>query len=457
MTQEEKAKLLTKIGVISLGCSKNRVDTEVMLGILEKEGYTFVADIREADVVLINTCSFIAEAREEALGAILEAGQQKRYGTVKAIVVTGCFPERYRDSLRQMAPEVDVFLGSAGYKDISKAIKDALENKRVEYFPDLTLTEKFDERLISTKKPTAYVKIAEGCNNGCTYCVVPQVRGPFQSRTMESIEKEVRDLVSRGYSEIVLVAQDTTKYGIDLYKKPTLPILLMKLAAIPGLRWLRLLYAYPEGISDELLQVMSKHDNIVKYLDMPVQHMSDDVLKRMNRATTRQSVLDTVERIRKSHPDFIIRSTVIVGFPGETRDDYLELLKGIRKAEFDRLGVFPYSREEGTPAAQMEDQIDDNTKESRFDTIMNDQAPISYMRNRKRIGREYDVLIEGYDAKSRLYYGRSYAEAPEVDGLIFIRTKEGLEPGRYYRARIIQALNYDCRAELIDEPQKVKA
>lgn len=454
MTKTEKMK--TKIGVISLGCSKNRVDTEVMLGILRDEGYTFVPKMEDADVILINTCAFIADAREEALGAILEAGQQKRYGSVKAIVVAGCFPERYRERLRQMAPEVDVFLGSAGYKNISRAIQDALANNRVEYFPDLKLTEQFDDRLISTAKPTAYVKIAEGCDNGCTYCVIPTVRGRFQSRSVDSIEQEVRDLVRRGYSEIVLVAQDTTKYGIDLFGRPVLPQLLKRLAAIPGLRWLRLLYTYPEGITDELLEVMSTHDNIVKYLDMPVQHMSDAVLKRMNRATTRQAVLDTVERIRKAHPDFIIRSTVIVGFPGETREDYQELLKGLRKAEFDRLGVFPYSREEGTAAAQMDHQIDENTKESRFDTVMNDQAPISYMRNRKRIGREYDVLIEGYDVKSKLYYGRSYAEAPEVDGMIFIRSRQGLEPGRYYRARIIQALNYDCRAELVDEPERAR-
>lgn len=455
MTTKEKN--ATSIGVVSLGCSKNRVDTEVMLGILRDEGYMFVPSMADADVILINTCAFIADAREEALGVILEAGQQKRYGSVKAIVVTGCFPERYRERLRQMAPEVDVFLGTAAYKDISRAIQDALANNRVEYFPDLKMTEKFDRRVITTAKPTAYVKIAEGCDNGCTYCVIPQVRGRFQSRTVESIEEEVTNLVNNGYSEIVLVAQDTTKYGKDLYGRPVLPQLLRRLASIRRLKWLRLLYAYPEGITDQLLEVMSKHDNIVKYLDMPVQHMSNAVLKRMNRNTTYESILETVERIRAAHPDFIIRSTVIVGFPGETRDDYYTLLKGLRKVQFDRLGVFPYSREEGTAAALMDHQIDDNTKESRFDTIMNDQAPISYVRNRKRIGRQYDILIEGYDPKTKLYYGRSYAEAPEVDGLVFIRHNKLLENGRYYPARIIQALNYDCRADIVDEVSEEKS
>lgn len=452
MTKKEKQ--ATKIGVISLGCSKNRVDTEVMLGILRDEGYAFVTNMADADVVLINTCTFIADAREEALGAILEAGQQKRYGSVKAIVVTGCLPERYREQLRRMAPEVDVFVGAAGYKKISKAIEDAMENKRVEYFPDLELTERFDKRLITTEKPTAYVKIAEGCDNGCTYCVIPQVRGKFQSRPIESIEAEVKKLVGAGYTEIVLVAQDTTKYGIDIYGKPALPHLLTRLAELPGVKWLRLLYAYPEGITDRLLDVMCKHKNIVKYLDMPVQHMSDSVLKRMHRNTSQEAILKTVERIREASPDFIIRSTVIVGFPGETREEYYELLKGLRTAQFDRLGVFPYSREEGTPAARMPNQVDDNTKESRFDTVMNDQAPISYIRNRKRIGRVYDVLIEGYDPNSKLYYGRSYAEAPEVDGLIFIRHNKVLDRGRFYKARIIQALNYDCRADIVEDEEE---
>ena len=448
MTRAEKES--TRIGVISLGCSKNRVDTEVMLGILRDEGYAFTLNIADADVVLINTCTFIADAREEALGAILEAGQQKRYGNVKAIVVTGCLPERYRDKLRRMAPEVDVIVGAAGYKKISKALEDALEKKRTEYFPNLDLTERFDKRLITTKLPTAYVKIAEGCDNGCTYCIVPQVRGKFQSRPMESIEAEVRSLTAAGYREIVLVAQDTTKYGVDIYGKPVLPVLLTRLSAVPGVKWLRLLYAYPEGITDTLLDVMCRNKNIVKYLDMPIQHMSDTVLKRMRRQTTQENILKTVERIRAADPGFILRSTVIVGFPGETRDEFSELLKGLRTAQFDRLGVFPYSREEGTVAARMPGQISDDVKESRFDTVMNDQAPISYVRNRKRIGREYDVLLEGYDPQGRVFYGRTYAEAPEVDGLIFIRHDELLELGRFYKARILQALNYDCRATIVE-------
>lgn len=440
-----------KIGVISLGCPKNLVDTEVMIGTLKEAGYEFVQDIAQADVVLINTCSFIADAREEAFGAILEAGQQKRYGTVKGIIVTGCLPQRYKERLRLMMPEVDVFLGTAAYKDIEEAVEGALRNKRYSEFPEPGLDEDYGRRCVTTPQPTAYVKIADGCDNRCSYCVIPDVRGAFRSRPLESIIEETRHLVDDGYSEIILVAQDTTRYGQDIYGEPRLPELLAQLAAIPGLKWLRFLYAYPESISDELLDVMTSHENIVKYIDMPIQHLNDGILKAMNRRSDSRQIFETIDRIREADPSFVIRSTVIAGFPGETPEQLLELAEGLKRADFNRLGVFSYSQEEDTPAASMPDQIDENEKAARRDTLLNQQATISYQHNRNRVGEECEVLIEGFDPRSKLYFGRSYAEAPEIDGTILIKTNRKLQPGTYHRARITKALNYDCVAELLPE------
>lgn len=445
--------MAVKIGVISLGCPKNLVDTEVMIGTLSERGYEFVRDIAKADVVLINTCCFVADAREEAFVAILEAGQQKRYGTVKGIIVTGCLPQRYRERLRGMAPEVDVFLGTAAYKDIVEAVEGAMHNKRYSEFRELDLTEDFDRRVISTAPPTAYLKIAEGCDNHCSYCVIPAVRGPFQSRPMESIAQEAERLAKDGYSEIILVAQDTTRYGEDIYGEAKLPELLDRLAGIDGIKWLRILYAYPDRITDRLLEVMNAHDNIVKYIDMPIQHLNDNVLRRMNRLSDSRTILDALERIRRADPNFVIRSTVIAGFPGETSEEHLELVDGLKEANFNRLGVFSYSQEEGTPAAEMSDQIDENEKEERRSTILNQQATISYQHNVERVGEECEVLVEGYDPRSKLYFGRSYAEAPEIDGMILINTKRQLDPGKYYKVRITRALNYDCVAELLPDKE----
>ncbi|MBD5559640.1 MAG: 30S ribosomal protein S12 methylthiotransferase RimO [Clostridia bacterium] len=442
-----------KIGVISLGCPKNLVDTEVMIGTLKERGYEFVQDIAQADVVLINTCSFIADAREEAFGAILEAGQQKRYGSVKGIIVTGCLPQRYKERLRLMAPEVDVFLGVAAYKDIEEAVEGALRNKRYSEFPDLDMDQEFDRRVVTTSPPTAYVKIADGCDNRCSYCVIPDVRGPFRSRPVESVVEETRRLVEDGYSEIILVAQDTTRYGADLYGEPRLAQLLTELAAVPGLKWLRILYAYPESVSDELLEVMTSHDNIVKYIDMPVQHLNDDILRAMNRRSDSAQIYETIDRIRAADPRFVIRSTVIAGFPGETPEQLLEMAEGLKRANFNRLGVFAYSQEEGTVAAELPDQVDENEKAARRDTLLNQQATISYQHNQARVGEECEVLVEGFDPRSKLYFGRSYAEAPEVDGTILIKTNRKLQPGTYHKAKIVKALNYDCVAELLPETE----
>lgn len=440
--------MTVKIGVISLGCSKNRVDTEVMMGILKNRQYEFVQDIKDADIVLINTCAFINDAKEEAIDAILEAEQQKRFGKLRGIIVTGCLPQRYQDELKTLLPRVDSFLGVAAYKDIERAVEELMAGRRYDRFSDLKLTEDFSGRVLTTPRPTAYVKIAEGCDNCCSYCVIPKIRGRFQSRPLEAIIGEIRELAEDGYSEIILVAQDTTKYGKDLYGKESLARLLELSAAIKGVKWLRILYSYPESITDELLDVMVRHDNIVKYIDMPIQHMDNTVLKMMNRKNTYESTMETLARIRAASPAFVVRSTVIVGFPGEKRESASAMRKKLREARFHHLGVFAYSQEEGTPAADLPDQIEDSEKEFRRDAVLNMQSPISLELNHQRIGKSYEVLIEGFDEHSGHYYGRSYAEAPEVDGKIFVVSKDPLTTGKYYRVKITNAYHYDCIGEL---------
>ncbi|HBU11299.1 MAG TPA: 30S ribosomal protein S12 methylthiotransferase RimO [Clostridiales bacterium] len=440
-----------KIGVISLGCSKNRVDTEVMLGLLKEEGYEFVQDMQSADIMLINTCTFIDEAKEEAINTVLEAEQQKRFRHLKGIIVTGCMPELYKEELKRQLPRVDAFLGVAAYKDILEAVREVSEGRKFTKFARRELEEEFSRRVITTQKPTAYVKIAEGCGNHCSYCVIPSVRGPYQSREMQNILDEIAGLVKEGYSEIILVAQDTTNYGTDIYGSPSLPKLLESAAQTDGVKWLRVMYFYPDAITDELLDVMLKHENIIKYIDMPVQHTADDILKAMNRRYRLAQVEETVDRIRKASPEFAIRSTVIVGFPGSSGVSTTGMSKKLKELKFDHLGVFAYSPQEGTPAAMMPGQIDEAEKEFRKDAIMNVQATISHERNRERIGKTAEVLVEGKDGESGAYYGRAAFQAPEVDGITFIETAEPLEIGKYYKAKIARAYHYDCVAELIPE------
>lgn len=440
--------MAAKLGVISLGCPKNRVDTEVMLGLLEKEGYEFVQDLHQADIALINTCAFTTDAKEEAINTILEAEQQKRFGKLKGIVVTGCLPQRYQGELHELLPRVDSFLGVAAYRDIVHAVREVEAGHKLNKYDAPSLPDDFHHRLLTTVKPTAYVKISEGCDNRCTYCVIPQLRGGLQSRDMDDVLREIEELAKDGYSEIVLVAQDTTKYGVDRYGEARLPELLDRAAQIPGLKWLRFLYSYPDSITDELLEVMMRHDNIVKYIDMPVQHMDDDILKRMNRKGTYETIADALRRIRQASPDIVVRSTVIVGFPGETREQMAALTDRVREAKFAHLGIFSYSPEEGTPAAELPGQVNETEKEFRRDALHNLQAPISFEANHRRLGRVYDVLIEGKDANSGYYYGRSYAQAPEVDGKIFVKSDAPLEAGWYYPVRLTVAHHYDSIGEV---------
>lgn len=439
--------MAVKIGVISLGCVKNRIDTEEMLAQLQDD-YEFVQEMQDADIMLINTCAFISDAQEESINTILEAEQQKKFGKLKGIVVTGCLPERYREKLRQVVPRVDAFLGTAAYKEIRQAIEAVVEGGGFTSYPDRTIDERFSRRVLTTVPPTAYVKIAEGCDNCCSYCIIPSIRGRYQSRRPEDILDEIASLARDGYSEIILIAQDTTSYGKDLEEEINLARLMDRAADIPGVKWLRVLYSYPNGITDELIEVMCRHDNIVKYLDIPIQHTDDEILQKMHRRNTWKLTDDIIQKIRNASQDFMIRSTVIVGFPGEKRENVIHLYQDLKKYQFDRLGVFSYSQEEGTPAAEMEGQIDEEEKEFRRDSVLNTQSSISLDRNQARIDKIYEVLIEGYDEHSGLYYGRSYAEAPDVDGKIFVKTRETLDAGEYYPVKITMAYSYDCMGEL---------
>ena len=348
-----------------------------------------------------------------------------------------------------MVPRVDAFLGTAAYKEIRRAIESVVEGSRFDSYPDKAIDESFSRRVLTTVPPTAYVKIAEGCDNCCSYCVIPSIRGKYQSRKPEYILEEIASLARDGYNEIILLAQDTTGYGKDLNEEINLAKLMDRAAEIPGVKWLRVLYSYPNGITDELLEVMCRHDNIVKYLDIPIQHTDDEILQKMHRRNTSMLLYDIVQKLRDASEDFIIRSTVIVGFPGEKRENVIHLYQDLKKYQFDRLGVFSYSQEEGTPAAEMEGQIDEEEKEFRRDSVLNTQSSISLDRNQARVDKTYEVLVEGYDEHSGLYYGRSYAEAPDVDGKIFVKTKEALEEGKYYPVKITMAYSYDCMGELI--------
>lgn len=432
-----------QIGVISLGCSKNRVDTELMLGALQHRNVSFVADPAQADVIIINTCGFIESAKQESIDTILEMAQYKKTGGLKALIVAGCLSERYREELMRELPEVDAFLGVNAYDAIAEAVDHALAGETFSEFSAPKAEGNYLDRVLTTPSYYAYVKIAEGCNNRCSYCAIPYIRGNLQSRTMEDIEAEVRMLLKAGVREIILVAQDTTRYGMDLYGKPMLCELLERLAVLPGIVWLRVLYCYPENITDELLDVMQKHETIVKYLDIPIQHLDDTVLKRMHRRNRQGATYSLVRKIRQKNPNFIIRTTLIAGFPGETEEQFAVLRQGVEDLAFDRMGVFAYSQEEGTPAAEFPDQVPEEEKEARRDTLMEIQQAISLAANERRVGKIYRVLIEGAGEHEGTYWGRSYAEAPDIDGQILIHSQRPLAEGEFVPVKIESADAYD--------------
>ncbi len=439
-----------KILFISLGCDKNLVDTEVMLGMLASRGYEMTNDEQEADIIVINTCCFIHDAKEESIQNILEMAEYKKNGSAKALIVTGCMAERYRQEILDEIPEVDEVLGTTAYDRILDAVDAALAGQHEVMTADLdALPLPETKRLVTTGGHFAYLKIAEGCDKHCTYCIIPKIRGNFRSVPMERLLKEAQDLAEQGVKELILVAQETTLYGKDLYGEKSLPKLLRELCKISGIRWIRILYCYPEEITDELIQVMKEEPKICHYLDLPIQHANDTILKRMGRRTSKQELIDIVQKLRKEIPDICLRTTLITGFPGETQEQHEEVMEFIDTLEFDRLGAFTYSPEEDTPAATFEDQIDEEVKEDRQADIMELQQEIAFDKAEDMIGREVLVMIEGKVADENAYVGRTYRDAPNVDGLIFINTDVELISGDFAKVKVTGALDYDLIGELL--------
>lgn len=439
-----------KILFISLGCDKNLVDTEVMLGMLASRGYEMTNEEQDADIIVINTCCFIHDAKEESIQNILEMAEYKKNGSAKALIVTGCMAERYRQEILDEIPEVDEVLGTTAYDRILDAVDAALAGQHEVMTADLdALPLPETKRLVTTGGHFAYLKIAEGCDKHCTYCIIPKIRGNFRSVPMERLLKEAQDLAEQGVKELILVAQETTLYGKDLYGEKSLPKLLRELCKISGIRWIRILYCYPEEITDELIQVMKEEPKICHYLDLPIQHANDTILKRMGRRTSKQELIDIVQKLRKEIPDICLRTTLITGFPGETQEQHEEVMEFIDTLEFDRLGAFTYSPEEDTPAATFEDQIDEEVKEDRQADIMELQQEIAFDKAEDMIGREVLVMIEGKVADENAYVGRTYRDAPNVDGLIFINTDVELISGDFAKVKVTGALDYDLIGELM--------
>ena len=435
---------------ISLGCDKNLVDSEVMLGLLDSKGYQIVDDETQADIIVVNTCCFIHDAKEESIQTILDMAQYKTEGRLKALVVTGCLAQRYQQEILEEIPEVDAVLGTTSYDKIVDAVEEALEGQghvKMQDLDALPLVE--TKRLVTTGGHFAYLKIAEGCDKHCTYCIIPKIRGNYRSVPLERLIKEAQELAEQGVKELILVAQETTVYGMDLYGRKSLSKLLRELCKISGIRWIRILYCYPEEIDEELIQTIKEEPKICHYLDLPIQHASDGVLKRMGRRTSKAQLVEIIGRLRQEIPDITLRTTLITGFPGETKEQHEELLEFVDEMEFERLGVFTYSQEEDTPAAGFEDQVEEEVKEDRQAEIMELQQEIVFEQAESIIGREVLVMIEGKVADENAYVGRTYRDAPNVDGLIFVNTEEELMSGDFARVRVTGAAEYDLIGELI--------
>ena len=440
----------TRVLFVSLGCDKNLVDSEVMLGLLEDGGYQIVDDETEADVIVINTCCFIHDAKEESIQTILEMAEYKKTGNLKALIVTGCLAQRYYKEIGTELPEVDAVLGTTAYDKICDVIKKTLAGKGSVTLGDLdALPLQETRRLVTTGGHYAYLKIAEGCDKHCTYCIIPKLRGRYRSVPVERLVKEAEELAGQGVKELILVAQETTLYGKDLYGEKSLHRLLKRLCQISGLKWIRILYCYPEEIYDELVRVMKEEKKICRYLDLPIQHASDAVLKGMGRRTSKKQLKEMIGRLREEIPDITLRTTLITGFPGETKEQHKELLEFVDEMEFDRLGVFTYSPEEDTPAAEMPGQIPEEVKEERQAELMELQQEIAFARAETMEGQEILVMIEGKVADENVYVGRTQKDAPNVDGLIFINTDREMMSGDFARVKVTGALEYDLIGELM--------
>ena len=441
---------MTKVAFISLGCSKNLVDTEVMLHNLHKAGFEVTFEVEEAEIVIINTCGFIESAKQEAIDNILDAAELKQWGKCKHIIATGCLVERYRDEVMRELPEVDALVGVGSLSDIADACHAVMRGEKYSSFRDKNTSPLGGGRILTTAPHTAYLKIAEGCDNRCTYCAIPLIRGKLRSRTIEDIVFEAKELDAAGVKEINLIAQDTTRYGLDLYGEYSLARLVREICAATNIPWIRLLYCYPDKITDELIEEFNTNPRLVKYMDIPVQHISDSVLERMNRHGGKQLIIDTINKLRAKVPEITLRTTAMVGFPGESEEDFTELCEFVKETRFDRFGAFTYSPEEDTEASLMPDQIDEQLKQDRYDILMQTQLTVAEELSQAKIGKEIFVITDGYDSVAEIYYGRSEADAPDVDGKIYFRAEKGRYGyGDFVKVKITEALDYDLIGDAI--------
>ncbi|WP_318709561.1 30S ribosomal protein S12 methylthiotransferase RimO [Candidatus Acetatifactor stercoripullorum] len=438
-----------KILFVSLGCDKNLVDSERMLGMLAEKGFTFTDDENQADIVVVNTCCFIGDAKEESINTLLQMSQLKEEGRIQVLIAAGCLAQRYREEIQKEIPQVDAVIGTMAIADIADAVEKALGGKARNYYEDINARPVAGgKRVVTTGGHFAYLKIAEGCDKHCTYCIIPKVRGSYRSIPMESLLKEAEQLAEEGVKELILVAQETTLYGVDLYGKKTLPTLLERLAEIDGISWIRLLYCYPEEITDELVQVIATQPKVCHYLDIPIQHASDSILRRMGRKTNKKELEGQIKKLREKIPDICLRTTLISGFPGETQEDFEELYRFVNEMEFDRLGVFAYSQEEDTPAAVMPDQVEESVKEARRDELMELQQEIAFEKAEAMVGRILTVMIEGKVADEDVYVGRTYKDAPGVDGYLFVNTSASLMTGDFVKVQVTGSNEYDLIGEI---------
>lgn len=440
-----------KVSMVSLGCPKNQVDAEAMLYSLKEAGFIIGCNEAEADAIIINTCGFIEEAKGEAIENILDAAALKNDGTLKAIIVTGCLAERYKDDITEEIPEVDVVVGIGKNGDIAEIVKNAIEGKKENYYADKNCLPLNGKRILGGYPFSTYIKIADGCDNNCTYCAIPLIRGRMRSRKIEDIVAEAKELANGGVKELIVVAQDTTAYGSDIYGKPCLATLLRELCKINGIRWIRTLYTYPDKIDDELIEVIKTEDKLLKYFDIPMQHSDSQILKRMNRKGDKEDLEALINKIRKEIPNATLRTTFITGFPGETNEQFTALHEFVKEMKFDRLGCFAYSPEEDTMAAVMPNQVDEQTKQDRLELIMNSQMEISAGKNAEKVGKTIEVLVEGYDDYIKCYFGRSKSDAPEIDGKVFFFATRPLNFGEFVDVLINDSIEYDLLGEMIDE------
>ena len=442
---------MLKIALESLGCSKNLVDAEIMMGILNEKGYRLTGDFEEADVIIVNTCGFIESAKQESIDTILDFADLKQTGNLKLLIVTGCLAQRYADELKEEIPEIDAIVGTGSYQNIDEIIGKLKEEHQIVSLNNIEFA--YDEtlpRYVSTPSHMAYLKIGEGCDNKCTYCIIPKLRGKYRSRKMEDIISEAKNLAEMGVKELIVIAQDTTKYGVDLYGEERLAELLEELAQIDGFKWIRVMYSYPESITEKLVNVISKYDNICNYFDMPIQHASNRILKLMNRKTTKEDIMSKVEMIRNIIPDATLRTSIIVGFPGETDEDFEELVDFVKEVEFDKLGVFTYSREEDTPADRLPNHLEEEVKLDRQERLMLVQQAISEQKNKQKIGNKYEALVEE-QIEDNVYIGRTIYDAEEIDAIVYIKSIKDLQIGEFVDVVITDALEYDLMGVLEDE------